>query len=511
MNAVMGNPALDSLEVNSLALLAMKVAPNVFDLSSGQHHVSIRDQVVRAQVLIRDICAADPDLHHILIVGAGIGGITAAVAAAAMGKMVSLVDSGSAPLSLQRRTKNRYVGPFMYEWPSQMSGDQTYPPSTDSWAGEAASAAPSWASAEPMRADVFARRMAVWFRAQLRAFPGLITCFFMANRYLVQREVLAFVSHELENYRRRMNKKLPLAKPEMHISGESWPVRGAATISSWPDYVILAAGMGAERVTMPGNVSGRTFWENDSLRHIATAKKHVGVFGGGDGALQDVLRALTIFDHPVQMLNFLRLDQRTAQLMDVHRQDLMAMDSQGRLFGTWTIQKSAFASLDQACGRVAASMADDPAVQKQVIACIRRTNAKNPGKVTHVVREPYFTKVYLLNRFLVHLIREVAGKALWPHDAMSYELFLEHEPVQSAYVAGSSEKCTVTINDLRKVPASGTQWPLYLDLAVVRFGVIAGTQASSVAGPKQMVQLTGRDTGTRTSLAQVPMPFIFHP
>ncbi len=115
-------------EVNALALLSLKVAPNVFDISSGQYHVSIRDQIVRAQLLVRDLCCLDDVFKSVLVVGAGAGGAAVAVAAAAAGKKVRLIDAADAPFNLQRGTTKRFVGPFMYEWPESIHSNQSYPP-----------------------------------------------------------------------------------------------------------------------------------------------------------------------------------------------------------------------------------------------------------------------------------------------------------------------------------------------------------------------------------------------
>ncbi|MFP3245845.1 MAG: hypothetical protein RXR20_14995, partial [Paraburkholderia sp.] len=67
--------------IDTLALLGLKAKSNIFDLSSDLVHVSMRDQIVRAQILVRDLCAADPNLQRILVVGAGVAGISAAMAA----------------------------------------------------------------------------------------------------------------------------------------------------------------------------------------------------------------------------------------------------------------------------------------------------------------------------------------------------------------------------------------------------------------------------------------------
>ena len=108
--------------VDSLSLLSLKVASNVFDLSSGLHHISIRDQMVRAQLAVRDLKRGDPELDSLLIVGAGVAGIAAALEAEARGvRSVVVVEAAAQPFSLLRGVTERYIGPFMYEWPSSFS------------------------------------------------------------------------------------------------------------------------------------------------------------------------------------------------------------------------------------------------------------------------------------------------------------------------------------------------------------------------------------------------------
>ena len=129
---------------STLALFAAKCAPRVFDLSSDVRNVSIRDQVVRAQLLARELLQ-EPECQRVLVVGAGISGITAAVALAAAKREVLVLEVNDAPLSLQSACDWRYVGPFMYEWPSSFFDDQTYPPLGAAWPA-APGSTPRWPS-----------------------------------------------------------------------------------------------------------------------------------------------------------------------------------------------------------------------------------------------------------------------------------------------------------------------------------------------------------------------------
>ncbi len=76
--------------VNALPLLAYKVGPNLFDLSSQMHNVSMRDQMQRAVVLAEALVAGNqfalPDSsNHVLIVGAGVAGVAAGIVLARHG------------------------------------------------------------------------------------------------------------------------------------------------------------------------------------------------------------------------------------------------------------------------------------------------------------------------------------------------------------------------------------------------------------------------------------------
>ena len=126
---------------NTLSILALKVAPNVFDISSGLFHISIRDQMLRARTLVRDLDKGNQlvlPAAHVLIVGAGVAGVSAAMALGELVVETVVVDSAAEPFSVQKNVTSRFVGPYMYEWPSDFFDDQAFPPvspsSLNGWA-----------------------------------------------------------------------------------------------------------------------------------------------------------------------------------------------------------------------------------------------------------------------------------------------------------------------------------------------------------------------------------------
>lgn len=57
------------------------------------------------------------DRYGLIVVGAGVGGWTAAVAAAVNGIRVLLIDEHAEPLTTQRVARHRYLHPNLYDWP----------------------------------------------------------------------------------------------------------------------------------------------------------------------------------------------------------------------------------------------------------------------------------------------------------------------------------------------------------------------------------------------------------
>ncbi|MEO3693239.1 FAD-dependent monooxygenase [Roseateles paludis] len=479
---------------STLALLAAKCAPRVFDLSSDLRNVSIRDQVVRAQLLVRELLQ-EPECRRVLIVGAGVAGVAAGAALADTGCETLLVERNAKPLSLQRACTWRYVGPFMYEWPSSFFGDQSYPPTGTDWP-HAPAATPTWTSAVPLTASAFASQMLTWLQGLVRP-PAVLTGIDPAE---VTRYVQAFVQH----WRAQHAAPAPFMQrpnlPLLGLYGDIW-LGKLKSVYFDADYVILAGGMGHEGVELTDpvlkkglGVSGPGFWtEPDALQAASTADEATGVFGGGDGALQDVLRALTPFDHPLQMWQALRQHHAGLQTkLDAELPTLSALEQQHRLVAAWhpTQDSARSITIDAACQRMAGRLAGDTLVQQAIESCLRRGS----GRVDHFVMERHFGKAYLLNRFLVHLIAECVARGAITPACMAYRRHLGGHAV-AAREPGSRRRFEIKVQHPHGVLDH------HFDHLAVRFG-------PKGAPARQLVTLSKDDQAWRTSLSGLQLPFV---
>ena len=509
MAAVM--PVISPAPVDSLSLLSLKCASRTFDLSSRLAHVSMRDQIVRAQLLARDLKRFDADAHRVLVVGAGVAGAAFAIEAAQAGLEVAVVESDAMPLRLQSGVTTRFVGPFLYEWPSVFHDDQNYPPDPGRHLGTAPALTPTWGDNQPVSAADMAKQFLAWLhRSRLGLGATAPALWFDVDKAEVKAFVQRFVHESTVNFWRWMagvtQRPMPSLAFTRGTADAANPPNAAPLAAFVPDYVVLAAGMGQENTSLPpaagsvAKVSGKRFWEVDDLKDPALANLQVGVFGGGDGALQDVLRLLTRFEHPLQLIAELRKDATVRALLDAQEGALLTIDQQNRLIGTWTLGKAVFAEVDAACRDLAAALASSPALRASLLRQLRTGS----GGVRHVVRDTHFSKAYLLNRFAVHLINEARSTALANGEAgwnrtVEYRLQFEAEAVsalQSGLVA-QGQSYQVDIRD-----ATGVR-TVDFDRVVVRLGL-----DQQAVGASQMIQLSPRDSGQRTAIAQVPLPFV---
>src|SRR5262245_10695760 len=96
---------------------------HAYVLGSFASRVTIYSQQVRALNLIDAIFDQNeehllPEQTRILIVGAGVAGLTAAAAAARRGAEVVLLEKEADVLTIQRHNTQRYLHPHIVEWPN---------------------------------------------------------------------------------------------------------------------------------------------------------------------------------------------------------------------------------------------------------------------------------------------------------------------------------------------------------------------------------------------------------
>lgn len=465
--------------IDTLSLLALKVAPNVFDLSSGLAHVSMRDQVVRARLLVRDLVASGEPCRKLLVVGAGIAGISVATAGAAAGVEVLVVDTNTMPMALQEKVTSRYVGPFMYEWPFEVFADQSYPPSDPRLWPTPDVDTPTWMSTAPLPANVLGNEVRNWLHARLASGWGS-----KPSPRLLMRTAPASVKAFVLAFRTAPGTTAAV------FQGQLWPRPMRRTVTFAPDFVVLAAGLGQEEVVLPGGLAGVPFWSNDTLKAPTVTSQTTGIFGSGDGALQDVLRALTIHDHPLQLVDQIQASPAAALLASAIG-SLGALEQEYRLQSAWTVAKDKSHLIDKKCQMIARKLANKPSMRAEVANALRI----GTGEVRLYMRDHHFSKAYLLNRFAVHLI-EQAQIAHRSGFAGRMKLDVRRGvDVTNSFSSGVHRSVTYT--------QGGSTTTDQLDSITVRFGIVGGT----VPG-QQLVGLTKPRRNQRTLLAQVPMPLL---
>ncbi|MES2681908.1 MAG: hypothetical protein V4650_00170 [Pseudomonadota bacterium] len=479
---------------NALSTLAYKVKPNVFDLSTGLLHVSLRDQINRAETLIRSLVEAKqllPAKSSLLIVGAGVAGASAAIAAARHDISSIIVESQATTFSRLRGITSRYAGPHMYEWPLSFHDDQLFPSTTTGLSPWKAGGTPDRLSFQTHMPETADKLVLDW-DTQLLAASGptckpLIDVVLNVPRVALKKDIKAFAR---------------TGSRRITITGTNWITKHSVTITSAPRFIIMAAGFGQETTSVAGvgdssNVlSGTWFWGNDTLLQpqlgVAPLPANLVVFGGGDGALQDALRALTKCHTPLAFLDRLRSSAQAAMaLIDDALLELSSLEQQHRLGEIWTSSsdqaKYYLPAMHDACVSLAAVLASKQQVRNAINGQIRQ----DVSSVCIVVREKHFSKAYLLNRFLIYLIDE-CGKHLL---CSKLKIFWDH-----VFHSGHMPSAIAKPISIQSMSGAITTLP-NISKVVVRIGVDAETVPS--------IQLGITKTGSlaRNALGRIPLPF----
>lgn len=238
--------------------------------------VSIRDQIVRATYLVDHLLTegALAVNTHLVIVGAGAAGVTAAVAAASLGvRNVVLVESHDTVMALQANCPSRWLDPVQYDWPAAHWSDGLWPikdPATPRSTAQTRSFAPIGAGiAEDLSIEMANRAEPHFKSGKIRGRFG-----WMVQTWSPTPTGIAIQLTDL--------------------AGRSLEIIHA-------DLLILAAGFGNEQARVPNatgsDFEGLRFWSEDRFQQddmgMVNVDPRVLVSGGGDGALQDFVRLTT--------------------------------------------------------------------------------------------------------------------------------------------------------------------------------------------------------------------------
>ena len=494
------------ININPLPLLAYKVGPNLFDLSSQMHNVSMRDQMHRGVTLAEALVAGKQfegpnSSAQVLIVGAGVAGVAAAIVLARHKIEVQIIDSSAnAPFVLQKQATQRYVGPYMYEWPLDVYKSQRLPPNPYSeLAGWENGCEPPlrFETEKPEEPAKLAQAWEEQLQQAIAASAGLLKI----SVGVSSAQTNVDIKNWLVAQRSAFSQVLDFAKQSVTITGGTpWANSALFTNDFFPRFVILAIGMGAETNSLTGvngtsTKYGVSFWGNDTwLRNQCGMRMppSIAVLGGGDGALQDVLRALTMHKHPLDTWNLLAA-QDSMGLFAGCQQTVLALEQQHAQISIWEnfdpIRGSANQPLDKAYGDLAKRLAQFPRIVDLTLSLIR----EDVSRVTLYLRDSHFSKAYALNRFLVHLFEQCVKMKGASNLPLTFEI-LRKKVLKNAAKFGSQ-----TILNFE----DGTSQTV--DLIAVRFG------ADQSKLPGTWLGLTKQDTANRQELAAIPLPLYLPP
>ena len=346
--------------------------------------ISIRDQMVRAKMFVdRAIEAGLIGLDRpLLIVGAGAGGVTAALCAAGREIKVTLIEIAGHPFNFQRKCLSRWINPTQYDWPAHHWDEGifpwTHPPMPLPWR--------SWPS------NLIAASWIQELRKGIREYADLLTVKFntTVSPIVPPKQGLLEVNYQ-----------------------EDLRSKGVRNFTEYFGAALYAKGPGSENTEI-GTYKSFSFWETDDFEKsnlglpmpIPPSRYKVLICGGGDGALQDFLR-ITTGQHSVTdiMFRIWRFMPRDLVLWLFSEEDQAHRAS---LWNTKPQNHPVLQRLHDVHRRFVQRLLQPPsgpAIIAELQVLLQHSQTLD---VTFIHPCTHFSSSYSLNRLLVHLIATYA-------------------------------------------------------------------------------------------------------
>lgn len=358
----MSDPILDAHRESAHEYIISSPAP-----------ISIRDQILRGVAIVKrlqetgEIGKSCP----LLVVGAGAGGVSAAIQAATMGISTTLVEQNSAGFTTQRLAATRVIDPTQYDWPLDHCHSARLP-----WSPSHTALPLSFVAA---RADHLAIRWQLELRSAIRALPHLDA-----------------------RFNTTVNTVTPSGATLLDVKLSS-----GAQIKV--GAIVNAKGFGNEqcRIEYPPAIlcyEGQPFWGPDQFTALNPHKHRVLISGGGDGALQDYLRIVTGLGRAIDIA-------RRCNIPSGILNAIQSAEDRSHRGRSWATNQPAqirlrheglyFIELEQVHLAMVRLLLSLPL---GILGL--RSLALKDVPVTIVYREPYIPSYYGLNRFLVLLLAQ---------------------------------------------------------------------------------------------------------
>lgn len=254
---------------------------NLYILGCFENRITLYSQQARALTLIRALYETNQlsKGQSVAVVGAGVAGVTAAVAAALLETKVTLFDKRTSPFHLLEPATHRYLHPHIYDWPKEGSLEPDAGLPFLNWSANTAS-------------KVFE---------------------------VLNKQYKKYIKHFDEQSGDRLRRELGTSISSVERSGDQILLSNRnATFLKPYDIVILSIGFGVEL--------DDSYWSGDKLDGPFHEEPfEILISGAGDGGLIDLARATlrtdpssSIFSHykAIKMLtsrrnlSFLRLAQQ---------------------------------------------------------------------------------------------------------------------------------------------------------------------------------------------------------
>lgn len=396
---------------SGLALLTFKIAPNQFDLNRGLAYISMRDQVLRARTLVHAAIGSGLFEQHpetgrstadrevavdLLVVGAGVGGISAALTAAEAGYRTLVLEKAPRCFPLLSSGTDRLLSTTLYDWPARHFDVHAFPalPGAD--------------------IDLLDAR-------SLLRFPSIPT---PAN------ELAQDLNQQVDAFLKKHSQTLHV-ECDMEIAvddGITWaggrrvkvdlprPIElfGAPRQSLFARAVVYALGFGSEKVLLDGADIAASFWGyqslEDDLKAVSGHRAAVQIIGGGDGGLQEALRfafrpAYHDFAKAVAHLQTC-VRRVNADRWDCGLRDIMFAEDNAARALMWGYRTDlVFAQLQRVHEEFVHELCQH--ASDALLIWRAEVGREQPLDVSLYDSHPFSARVYALNRFLFELLKQL--------------------------------------------------------------------------------------------------------